>query len=247
MVKVLGAIPARFGSERFPGKPLAMIGDKPMVQWVYEATRKCSLLDRVVIATDDGRIYDAVRGFGGEALLTSSEHRSGTDRLKEVAEYYHDYDVIVNVQGDEPGIEPDLIAGVTRLKLENPAWAITTAARPFRDTEDPLSPDRVKVVLTRKKRALYFSRSLIPFPRHQAKQAIHLHLGIYAYQRDFLLQFHSLPASGLEETESLEQLRALENDHAIGVYLTDSSLPSVDTQQDLNHIISIFKDRGLIG
>lgn len=246
MTKVLGAIPARYASERFPGKPLAMIGSKPMIQWVYEAAQKSDKLDLVVIATDDERIRDAVLTFGGEVLLTSVNHRSGTDRLIEVAEYYKEYDVIVNIQGDEPGIEPELIQGVAQLKLDHPEWAMTTAARPFQNNEDPLSPNRVKVTLSKTNLALYFSRSLIPFPRNKDLHPVYLHLGIYAYQREFLLKYNTLPESGLEQTESLEQLRALENDYQIGVFKTHGSQPSVDTPEDLQHIIAIFKDKKYI-
>ncbi len=245
--KVLGAIPARYASERFPGKPLADIGGKPMVQWVYEAAKQCQDLDRVVVATDDERIREAVEAFGGEVLMTSTEHRSGTDRLAEVADYYSDYQVIVNIQGDEPGIEPELIGGVARLKVKHPEWEVTTAARPFESGEDPLIPNRVKVVLSRKGRALYFSRSLIPFPRGKTEQPVYLHLGIYAYQRDFLLRFHTLPESLLEQTEMLEQLRVLENDFTIGVHICEGSLPPVDTPEDLQRIVGIFKKRKLVG
>lgn len=244
--KVLGAIPARYASERYPGKPLAMIGAKPMVQWVYEAAKKCEDLDHVVIATDDERIREAVEAFGGEVLMTSTDHRSGTDRLAEVADYYSDYEVIVNIQGDEPGIEPELIGGVARLKVKHPEWEVTTAARVFQHGEDPLIPDRVKVVLSRNCRALYFSRSLLPFPRGKTEQPVYLHLGIYAYQRDFLLRFHTLPESLLEQTEMLEQLRVLENDFAIGVHVCEGSLPAVDTPEDLQRIINTFKQRKLI-
>ncbi|MEQ9365538.1 MAG: 3-deoxy-manno-octulosonate cytidylyltransferase [Leptospirales bacterium] len=244
--KVLGAIPARYASERYPGKPLAMIGGKPMVQWVHEAAKQCEDLDHVVVATDDERIREAVEGFGGEVLMTSVDHRSGTDRLAEVAEYYSDYGVIVNIQGDEPGIEPELIGGVARLIVEHPEWEVTTAARPFEAGEDPLIPNRVKVVLSRKGRALYFSRSLLPFPRNKTEQPVYLHLGIYAYQRDFLLRFHTLPDSLLEQTEMLEQLRVLENDFTIGVHICEGSLPPVDTPEDLARIIGIFKKRKLI-
>lgn len=223
-----------------------MIGKKPMLQWVYEAAVRCTELEKVVVATDDERIRGVVADFGGEVLMTSDRHKSGTDRLAEVAEYYKDFDVLVNIQGDEPGIDPALIAGVTALKVRHPEWEMTTAARPFKREEDPLEPNRVKVALSKSGRALYFSRSLIPFPRNRAEQEVYLHLGIYAYQRDFLLRFRTLPASGLEQTESLEQLRALENDYQIGVYLAEDSLPAVDTPQDLAEIKSLFARRGLI-
>jgi len=246
MAKVLGVIPARYGSTRFPGKVLARIGDKPMVQWVYEAGKKCAEIDKLVIGTDDERVRDACSNFGAEVLMTSEEHKTGTDRLTEVAEYYKDYDVIINIQGDEPGIEPALISGVIKLKIDHPEWEVTTAARPFEPAEDPLMPNRVKVVITRKNRALYFSRSLIPFPRNKTGHPVYLHLGIYAYQRDFLMRFKTLPQSGLEDTESLEQLRVLENDLNMGVHLIEGSLPGVDTPEDLQKIIDIFKRKGYL-
>jgi 3-deoxy-manno-octulosonate cytidylyltransferase (CMP-KDO synthetase) len=201
MGKVLGVIPARYGSTRFPGKVLANIGSYPMIRYVYEAAKQARVLDHLVIATDDERVRDVVVGFGAECLMTSDKHKSGTDRLAEVAETYRDYDVLVNIQGDEPGIEPELIDGVARLKIENPEWQMTTAARPFQSDEDPLQPNRVKVVMSRAGRALYFSRSLIPFPRNRVDRPVYLHLGIYAYERDFLLRFHTLPPSALEESE----------------------------------------------
>ena len=246
MAKVLGVIPARYGSSRFQGKVIAKIGSWPMIRYVYEAAKQAKGLDRLVIATDDDKVREVILGFGGECIMTSKDHKSGTDRLAEVAEKLPDYDVLVNIQGDEPGIEPELIDGVAKLKMDNPDWQIATAARPFTANEDPLQPNRVKVVLTRKGRALYFSRSLIPFPRNKVDRPVYLHLGIYAYERDFLLKFHTLPESGLEDTESLEQLRALENDFAIGVYLTASSLPGVDTPEDLAAITGVLKAKGLL-
>jgi 3-deoxy-manno-octulosonate cytidylyltransferase (CMP-KDO synthetase) len=246
MTRVLGAIPARFASERFPGKPLAKIGKKTMVEWVYQAAARCKRLDKVVVATDDERIREAVEAFGGEVLMTAETHKSGTDRLAETAEFYKDYEVIVNIQGDEPGIDPDLIGGVVQLKLDRPDWEVTTAARPFRKDEDPLVPNRVKVVMTRSGRALYFTRSLVPFPRNRTEAEVYLHLGIYAYQRDFLFRFTTLPSSLLEQTESLEQLRVLENDFSIGVFRVEDSMPSVDTPEDLAEIKALFQKGGLI-
>ena len=246
MSSVLGVIPARFGSTRFPGKVLAKIGSWPMVRYVYEAAKQCKTLDRLVIATDDERVRDAVQDFGAECLMTQDTHKSGTDRLAEVADFYKDYDILVNIQGDEPGIEPELIDGVVQLKQDHPEWEVATAARPFQANEDPLQPNRVKVALSRKQKALYFSRSLIPFPRNKTSQTVYLHLGIYAYQRDFLLRFHTLPQSLLEDTESLEQLRVLENDYSMGVFLVDGSLPGVDTEEDLTNITGIFKQKGML-
>ncbi len=247
MSKVLGVIPARYASKRFPGKPLAMIGKKPMIQWVWEAARHCEDLDHLIVATDDSRIEEAVEKFGGKVIMTSADHPSGTDRLAEVARHYPNYDILVNIQGDEPGIDWHLISGVTRLKLTHPEWDITTAARPLQQQEDLLLPERVKVVITKNGRALYFSRSLLPFPRYNCGQPFYLHLGIYAYKRDFLLRFGDLPPSPLEKTEALEQLRALENDFSIGVYITQSSSSSVDTPEDMERVLRNFKERGLVG
>ncbi len=215
-----------------------------MVQWVYEAASKCPEVDRLVVATDDERVREAAQAFGADVVMTSEAHKTGTDRLAEVAQNLKDYDTIVNIQGDEPGIEPELVSGVVQLKLDHPEWEVTTAARPFQANEDPLIPNRVKVVLSRKNRALYFSRSLLPFPRNKTGFPVYLHLGIYAYQRDFLLRFNTLPQSGLEATESLEQLRVLENDFSVGVHLVEGSLPGVDTREDLDALIRIFKASG---
>lgn len=245
-MSVLGVIPARYGSQRFPGKVIAPIGKKPMVQWVYEAASRCKDLDNLIVATDDERVRDAVKGFGGEVIMTSEHHKAGSDRLAEVAESYKDNDIIVNIQGDEPGIEPELISGVVRLLKDHPEWEVTTAARPFEDAEDPLIPNRVKLTLTRKGKVLYFSRSLIPFPRNKTGQPVFLHLGIYAYRREFLLRFRTLPQSGLEDTESLEQLRVLENDFSMGAHLVQGSLPGIDTPEDLQNLIGIFKKKGLL-
>ena len=245
MAKVLGVIPARFEDQRFPGKLLANIGGKPMIQWVYEAAGECSELDKIVIGTDDERIREAVESFGGEVLMTLEEHKTGTDRLAEVAEFFGDYEIVVNIQGDHPGVDPALISGVARLKKNNPEWAVTTAARPLGEGEDPLPPNIVKVAVSRRNRALYFTRSLIPFPRNNTSDhPIYVHIGIYAYQRDFLLRFNTMPRSGLEETESLEQLRVLENDYNIGVHLVQESLPGVSTQEDLGRLQSRMRAVG---
>jgi len=241
MTKVLGVIPARYGSERFPGKVLADLNGKPMVQWVYESAIKCSSLDHVVIATDHETVLDVAKRFGADCLMTSVNHKTGTDRLVETALKFPDYDLIVNIQGDEPGIEPDLIDGVVTLLRDRPEWDVTTAARPFGTGEDATVPDRVKVVFTRSRRALYFSRSLIPYPRKPSGWTPHLHLGIYAYRREFLFRFHELPSSLLEESESLEQLRVIENDCSIGVHVVSTSLPGVDTPEDLQFIRSLLK------
>lgn len=245
--RALGVIPARYASTRFPGKPLADLGGRPMVQWVYAAAAAAREIDTALVATDDERIFEAVRAFGGEAIMTAADHATGTDRLVEVARARPEFDLIVNIQGDEPGIEASLIDGVTRMKRERPDLAVTTAARPFAPGEDPGDPNRVKVALSASGRALYFSRSLIPFPRNPVDLPAYLHLGIYAYDRPFLLGFPDLPASALERSESLEQLRVLENDAAIGVFLAEESLPGVDTPADLAAMAALLRERGRIG
>ena len=247
MLKTLGVIPSRYASERFPGKPLVKLGNKIILQWVWEAAKQCSDLDRLIVATDDERIRDAVATFGGEVVMTSENHNSGTERIAEVAKLYPEYDIMVNIQGDEPGIDPQLISKVAKLKQEHPEWELSTAACPLaRNEGDPLIPERVKVVISKQGKALYFSRSLIPFPRNKNEQPIWIHLGIYAYQRDFLLRFHTLPPSYLEKSEALEQLRVLENDFNIGVCKVESSYPPVDTPEDLVRLKQIFKENNLI-
>ncbi len=239
--KVLAVIPARYSSTRFPGKVIAKIGNAPMVQYVYESARKSKLIDRIIIATEDERVREVVEAFGCECLITSEDHKSGTDRIVEVAQILPEYNIIINIQGDEPGIEPALIDGVIQNKLNHPEWEVSTAVRPFEENEDPLQPNKVKAVITKKGKALYFSRSLIPFPRNNISYPIYLHLGIYAFERDFLLRFSTLPRSFLEDVESLEQLRVLENDFSIGVFIAENSLPPVDTTEDLEFIKSVFK------
>lgn len=240
--KVLAVIPARYNSTRFPGKVIAKIGSWPMIRYVYEATKAAKTVDRIIIATEDERVREVVESFGGECLITGEHHKSGTDRVAEVAGYYPEYDVVINIQGDEPGIEPELIDGVIKTKLMHPEWEVATAARPFQEHEDPLQPNRTKVVISKKNMALYFSRSLIPFPRNPVPHTVYLHIGIYAYEREFLLHFSTLPRSLLEEVESLEQLRVLENDYSIGVFITEDSYPGVDTPEDLATITKIFQN-----
>lgn len=244
MSRTIGVIPARYASTRLPGKPLLEIGNKPMIQWVYEAALRARLLDRVIVATDDSRIQAKVEEFGGEAVMTSPDHATGSDRILEAIQCCPDAKYIINIQGDEPGIEPDLIDGVARMLVDHPDLHMTTAARPFQDDEDPSVADRVKVVVNAKGNALYFSRSLLPFPRVPGKIVPLLHLGIYGYERSFLESYGSLPESGLEQAESLEQLRALENGYDIGVHRIPFSLPGVDTMNDLENMRRIFQETG---
>ncbi len=236
MRKTLGVIPARYGSTRFPGKPLALLAGKPMIEHVYEACLKSSTLDLVVVATDDPRIEAVVKDFNGNVVMTSTDHATGTDRLVEAVSHYPDYDIIVNIQGDEPGIEPELIDGVAGLLLENDTLNMSTGARPFHGDEDPADPNRVKVVCAANGNALYFSRSLIPYDRDEIHPTRFLHLGIYGFTRSFLLGYNNLPESRLEKAESLEQLRALESGYSIAVHTVKDSLPGVDTPEDLERM-----------
>ncbi|MCR5014258.1 MAG: 3-deoxy-manno-octulosonate cytidylyltransferase [Bacteroidales bacterium] len=241
-MKVLGIIPARYGSTRFPGKPLAMIGDKTMIHRTYDQVLKSSL-DAVVVATDDRRIFDEVRGFGGQVVMTRSDHRSGTDRCREaLALVGGAYDAVVNVQGDEPFIDPrqiDLVAGLIR----NEEVPLATLARRITDPETIHNPNVVKVVFDDQGYALYFSRHAIPFVRGVEssqwleKTAYYQHIGLYAYKSDVLSRVASLPMGRLEQAESLEQLRWLENGLRIRVALSDIvQTYGIDTPEDLTLI-----------
>ena len=244
-MKVLGIIPARYASTRFPGKPLADMKGKPMIARVYEAVEKC--FDKVVVAADDRRVYDAVAAFGGNVVMTSTEHNSGTDRCYEAFRLMSEpFDVVVNVQGDEPFIDP---AQIELLKscFADPATDIATLVVPFRkeggmeDVENPNSP---KVVLDADGRALYFSRSVVPFVRGVErekwieKQTFYKHIGLYAYRSRILEQITKLPQSPLELAESLEQLRWLENGLRIQTAVTDIETIGIDTPADLEKALT---------
>jgi 3-deoxy-manno-octulosonate cytidylyltransferase (CMP-KDO synthetase) len=245
MSKVIGVIPARYASTRFPGKPLAMIGSKPMIQWTYENSLRAKVLDELYVATDDQRIYDKVIEFGGKCFMTSKKHETGTDRLIEVGKIFSEDSIIVNIQGDEPGIEAELIQGVVELKKQNRNWEMTTASVKIVDEAEKLDPNRVKVVFTNDKRALYFSRSLIP-SNQKKNSEVFKHLGIYVYENFFLQKYNQLPKSSYEESESLEQLRALQYGCTIGIYVTEKSALSVDTPEDLEKLVKDFKLNGFI-
>ncbi|MBP7950555.1 MAG: 3-deoxy-manno-octulosonate cytidylyltransferase [Verrucomicrobiales bacterium] len=231
-VSTLAIIPARFASTRFPGKPLHRIVGKPLVQHVWERCRECSRLDRIVIATDDERIAAACRTFGADVQMTSPHHPSGTDRIAEVAARFPDADILINVQGDEPLISPALIDQLAETLARDQSLDMITAAAPIHDPRLVDDPNVVKVVLNTAGRALYFSRSPIPFPRQaDARIRWFWHKGIYGYRREFLLRFVGWPPSMLEMTESLEQLRALENGASIQVVVTSEESPGVDTPE----------------
>ncbi len=231
--QVLGVIPARWGSTRFPGKPLHLIAGKPLIQHVWDQCAKCKRLDAVTVATDDERIAAAVAEFGGHATMTRDDHPSGTDRTAEVAEAFPDVTHIINIQGDEPLIDPDLIDQLAGDLADQSDLPMITAANPLAAT-DPLidDPNVVKVTIDANGNALYFSRSCIPHPRSTPEAlTFYRHKGIYGFRRDFLFDFVAWPPSLLEETEGLEQLRALENGARIRVVLTDDDSPGVDTPE----------------
>ena len=241
--RTIAVLPARYGSTRFPGKPLALIAGKPMIQWCYESTRKCRDLDDVIVATDDVRIFDAVTAFGGKAVMTSPNHPTGTDRIAEAVKDI-DADLIVNVQGDEPLMSDKVLSQLIAAMRESGA-EMGTAAVPFSKTgRDPNDPNAVKVVVDRRGFALYFSRSLIPFPRQGgAPVEPLLHWGLYAYRRDFLYEFVKWERGKLEACESLEQLRALENGAKISVIVTQERSVGVDVPEDIEFVEKMIAER----
>ena len=237
MSKVAGIIPARWGSTRFPGKPLHLIAGKPLLQHVWERCRRATALDAVIIATDDMRIAEAAFAWGAEISLTSPHHASGTDRIAEVAAKLRGVAHIINIQGDEPLIDPKLINQLARKMQRDPAIEMITAVHPFENPADAQSPHQVKAVLDCQKRALYFSRSAIPFARDATAAISYFrHQGIYGYRRDLLLRFVRWQPSPLEKAEALEQLRALENGVNIHVVVTKHGSPGVDTPDDARAI-----------
>jgi len=248
-MNILGVIPARYGSTRFEGKPLALINGKMMIQRVYEQAKKADKLAEVLVATDDKRIYDAVTGFGGKAVMTSSHHKSGTDRCCEVIEKMNGrFGAVINIQGDEPYINPLEINQIADIISEN-GTSLASLCRPIRECEEMTNRNAVKVVFDKNGKALYFSRYAIPFMRNEAderkwmeKRTYYKHLGIYAYKADVLKEIAALPQSGLEMAESLEQLRWLENGYTVKMGVTEFDSYSVDVPEDILKIESIFKD-----
>lgn len=233
-------IPARYGSTRLPGKPLAMIGDKPMIQRVYEQVSKATEVEQVIVATDDQRVYDAVVAFGGQAMMTRPDHLTGTDRLAEVAATHTEIDVIINVQGDEPLIDANVIDALAREFKEDSSLQMGTVGCPLLE-EEYNEPSAVKVIVNRLGNAMYFSRSLIPYPRNAFVQPPLKHVGMYGYQRQFLLNYAKMEPTPAELTESLEQLRALENGYTIRVITTNQRFVGVDTPEDLDRVNEIFR------
>jgi 3-deoxy-manno-octulosonate cytidylyltransferase (CMP-KDO synthetase) len=237
-MKVAAFIPARFGSTRLDGKPLADIGGKPMIQWVYERAMASRLVDDVVVATDDERVLNAVKAFGGAVVMTSPEHVSGTDRVGEAAAATS-ADIIVNIQGDEPLIEPEMIDAAVGPMIEDPGLNVCTLMTRITDEGEYRDPNVVKVVVDAEGFALYFSRSPIPFSKAPFKEAalpLFKHVGLYVYSREFLKKFTAMKPAPLEEAEGLEQLRILQNGFRIKVVETPFNPLSVDTPEDLEMV-----------
>lgn len=236
-MKFMAIIPARYASTRYPGKPLAILGGKTVIQRVYEQVK--SVLNDVYVATDDDRIYSTVTDFGGKAVMTRADHKSGTDRIEEAAEKIGlDADVIINVQGDEPFIQPSQIKTLMQL-FDAPETQIGTLGKPFESIDAVENPNSPKIVTDNRGFALYFSRSIIPYIRGKERDSwfgeypFLKHLGIYAYRREVLAEVTKLPMSSLEKAESLEQLRWLQNGYRIRVGLTDIETVGIDTPEDL--------------
>lgn len=245
-IHVAGIIPARYASSRRPGKPLALIAGKSMIQRVYEQCSASTLLQSVCVATDDTRIADAVSAFGGKAVMTRADHPSGTDRVAEAAAQLN-ADIIVNIQGDQPFIDPSMIDEAVAPLLKEGAADISTLMFPITHEEDLKNPSVVKVVVTLGGEALYFSRSLIPYPREAVPHTVYEHVGLYVYRKETLLRLTQLPATMLEKVESLEQLRWLE--HGLRIRVTESAVPdkafhgfSIDTQEDFERAEQMLRE-----
>ena len=225
-------IPARYGSSRLEGKPLLRANNKPIIQWVWEKASKCPLVDRVIIATDDERIFNVCKDFGAEVEMTSTEHKSGSDRIAEVAERHPEIAYIINLQGDEPLIEQANIELVIKGVLEDEKADISTLLREIKDEDEAQYPNLVKCVFDVDNYAMYFSRSKIPYERNAGKSKIYGHLGIYGYKREALFKMTKLPQTSYEQAESLEQLRALQNGMKIKVAVVDNIPVGIDTLED---------------
>src|SRR6266513_3132395 len=234
-------IPARWGSTRFPGKPLYQIEGKPLLRHVWERCRRARKIDHTIIATDDMRIAEAAFAWGAEVALTSPKHQSGTDRIAEVAARAKNFSIIINVQGDEPLIRPQLIDRMVETLLKNRELGIVTAAHPFENPRDALSPHQVKVVINRAGNALYFSRAPIPSTKTSGPSLFLRHQGIYGFRRTMLLQFVKWKTTPLEQAESLEQLRALENGVRVHVLVTKHGSPGVDTPADAEGVAASLR------
>ncbi len=247
---VLAVIPARYDSSRFPGKPLVEIQGKPMIQWVWEQVQQCQRVTQTIVATDDNRIFQAVHSFGGQALMTSPDHPSGTDRVWEVAQQFPECDVIVNIQGDEPFMDPVVVDQAIEHSFNHPEADMVTLVTPFQSQQEWLNPNLVKAVLSQSNRALYFSRQSLPYYRDASEkdsskaslagypaESCYRHLGFYLYRSSALAKFTQLDPSFLELAEKLEQLRALEADMRLDALIIESAPIGVDTPEDLERLL----------
>lgn len=241
--QVLAVIPARYASIRFPGKPLVDIAGKPMIRHVWERVQDVAGIQRVIIATDDERIADAAQAFGAEVRMTSGHHPSGTDRMWEVAQALPEYDWVLNVQGDEPFINPEHLEKIIASAQAHPQADILTLVTPIAKLEEWQNPNIVKAILAADERALYFSRAAIPFHRDQpdAPRQVFRHIGLYLYRREALARFTQLPPSPLEQIEKLEQLRALEAGMRLVAVRVDAAPMGIDTPEDLRHVLDFLK------
>lgn len=246
-MKILGIIPARFESSRFPGKPLIDIAGKSMIQRVYEQCQKSSRLDKVIVATDDQRILDHLKTFGGQGIMTSSIHASGTDRCGEVAEHFPEFNILVNIQGDEPMIDPhqiDLLCSC----YDDLNTQIATLVKLIHTNEELVNENTPKVILNKNHQAVYFSRATIPYLRGKkidnwlSEHAFYKHIGIYAFKRQILSEITKLPVSNLEIAEGLEQLRWIENGYPIQAVITTKESQAIDTPDDLIKVLKLLKN-----
>lgn len=237
-MRVIGVIPVRLGSKRFPGKALALLQGKPMIQHVYENALKSLILDELVIATDDKQIYDSAVGFGAPVVITPREYSCGTDRVAHAVNSL-DCEIVVNIQGDQPFIVPQIIDNVVEKLLGQPDIVAATPIYPITNAEDIANPNAVKVVIDSQGYALYFSRSPIPYLRNKDdnSQLMYKHIGIYAYKKDFMTKYAKFSPSRLEIAEGLEQLRILENGYRIMTVQTIYDSPSVDSEEDLQRLM----------
>ena len=234
-MKSIGVIPARWQSTRFEGKVLARIAGKPMIQHVWQQAKKSQMLDEVIIACDEEEVLKSAQDFGARAILTSKNHTSGTDRIAEAVGNI-ECDIVVNIQGDEPLMQPCVIDGLIEALIKDDASSMATAIKVIEKKEEVADPNIVKVIIDDKKNALYFSRSTIPYNRENMGVTYYKHLGIYAYRKNFLLCFKALPKSNLEAAECLEQLRVLEAGYRIKTIVTDIETIGVDTKEDLEKV-----------
>ncbi|MDP9055581.1 MAG: 3-deoxy-manno-octulosonate cytidylyltransferase [Acidobacteriota bacterium] len=239
--KILGVIPARYASSRFPGKALATIDSRTMLEHVYERVSMARYLSAILIATDDTRIYEEAKRFGARVKMTRTDHVSGTDRVAEVASAFEDYELVVNIQGDEPLIDPNAIDAAVLPLLEEPAIPMGTLKKRIEDPREAADLNVVKVVTDRFENALYFSRAPIPFDREKTAIKHFKHIGLYVYRKDFLLRYPDMPTGPLEQIEKLEQLRALENGFQIRVVETDYESFGVDTPEDLERVKRLIR------